>query len=518
MKILEHKKLLRIISILLILSNYNYKSYSQSQIGNDIVGEAAADYSGSSLSLNDSGNIVAIGATNNNNTNGADAGHVRVYEFNGANWVQKGNDIDGEAIADHFGWSLSLNSIGNIVAIGTPESDQNGSRSGHVKVYEWDEVNWAQKGSTLFGQVSNDRFGGSVCLNSSGNILAIGEVKNIAIDNDYGRVKLYEWDGTDWIQKGTTLVGDEIDDGFASSLSLNSNGNILVIGVPYSADNGSSSGKVKIYEWNGTNWIPKGSDIIGEASDDLSGFSISLNSVGNIIAIGAVGNDDNGTFSGQTRIYEWNGTNWLQKGNDIDGEASSDSSGRSVSLNSDGTKIAIGAPRNDGNETANSYNCGHVRIYEWNGLNWEQKGIDIDGETQGEHSGDRVSLSADGNIVVIASTENYSSSGYEVNAGIVKFFDVSNSALNINEFNFEEKIKIFPNPVQNRLQIQLSSSVLGPTLCILNNIGKVIIRRKINKAKATNLEFDIGDLSSGLYFIKIIDSKGNLYYKKLIKK
>ena len=44
---------------------------------------------------------------------------------------------------------------------------------------------------------------------------------------------------------------------------------------------------------------------------------------------------------------------------DIDGEAEGDLSGRSVSMNSAGDRVAIGAPDND--DTTN--NGGHVRVY-----------------------------------------------------------------------------------------------------------------------------------------------------------
>jgi hypothetical protein len=45
-------------------------------------------------------------------------------------------------------------------------------------------------------------------------------------------------------------------------------------------------------------------------------------------------------------------------GQDIDGEASSDHSGNSVSLSSDGSIVAIGANDNDGN---GYYESGHIR-------------------------------------------------------------------------------------------------------------------------------------------------------------
>ena len=60
-------------------------------------------------------------------------------------------------------------------------------------------------------------------------------------------------------------------------------------------------------------------------------------------------------------------------------------SGWSVSLSSDGTTVAIGAHGNDGNGS----NSGHVRIYAWNSATsaWEQQGADIDGEAADDQSG-----------------------------------------------------------------------------------------------------------------------------------
>ena len=38
--------------------------------------------------MDNSGNRIVIGARDNDNGNGANAGHARIYEFNGSNWVQ----------------------------------------------------------------------------------------------------------------------------------------------------------------------------------------------------------------------------------------------------------------------------------------------------------------------------------------------------------------------------------------------------------------------------------------------
>ena len=102
-----------------------------------------------------------------------------------------------------------------------------------------------------------------------------------------------------------------------------------------------------------------GSDIDGEAAGDFSGNSVSLSSDGKRVAIGAPGNDSNGTDSGHVRVYDYSGNAWTQVGGDSDGEAANDLSGISVSLSSDGTRVAIGASENG----SNGNNAGHVRVY-----------------------------------------------------------------------------------------------------------------------------------------------------------
>ncbi|MDC1392377.1 gliding motility-associated C-terminal domain-containing protein, partial [Flavobacteriaceae bacterium] len=110
-----------------------------------------------------------------------------------------------------------------------------------------------------------------------------------------------------------------------------------------------------------TSWTQVSGDIDGEASDDQSGWSVSLSSDGSRVAIGAYFNDGvSGSNSGHVRIYDYDGLAWVQVGADIDGEAASDESGRSVSLSSDGSRVAIGAYNNDGVSGSAS---GHVRVY-----------------------------------------------------------------------------------------------------------------------------------------------------------
>ena len=55
-----------------------------------------------------------------------------------------------------------------------------------------------------------------------------------------------------------------------------------------------------------------------------SGISVSMNSAGDRVAIGAYGNDGTATDAGHVRIYQYASGSWSQLGSDIDGEAASD--------------------------------------------------------------------------------------------------------------------------------------------------------------------------------------------------
>ena len=79
----------------------------------DIDGVLAGDQSGSAISFSSDGNTLAIG-TRADGAEGADT----YFNWDGNNWIQLGQDIDGDETNDHFGISVSLSSDGNIVAIG----------------------------------------------------------------------------------------------------------------------------------------------------------------------------------------------------------------------------------------------------------------------------------------------------------------------------------------------------------------------------------------------------------------
>ena len=116
-----------------------------------------------------------------------------------------------------------------------------------------------------------------------------------------------------------------------------------------------------------------GADINGSA-DNVLGFTVSLSSNGSRMAAGAPYSTGTST-NGYAHVHEKVSSAWVLKGTAIGGEAMSDNFGR-VAISGDGNRLAVGASTNDGNGA----NSGHVRVYNFNGTNWAQMGTDINGE------------------------------------------------------------------------------------------------------------------------------------------
>ena len=56
-------------------------------------------------------------------------------------FLQLGQDIDGEAAGDFSGGSVSVSSDGSIVAIGAKHNGDNGNNAGHVRVTKYTKTN-----------------------------------------------------------------------------------------------------------------------------------------------------------------------------------------------------------------------------------------------------------------------------------------------------------------------------------------------------------------------------------------
>lgn len=315
-----------------------------------VEGLAAGDKSGHSVSASSNGTIVAIGSPGANSGKGV----VRIYKVtsssnNSTQWTLMDSPIEGARENERSGTSVSLSSDGSIVAIGAPSGGALAPK-GITRIYKWtDNTRWAPMGA-IEGATDGDG-GYSVSLSSDGLTVAIGAPSDVVVINGLhqlcGVTRIYDWINNSWALQAKIDGG--VNDVSGTSVSLSSNGHTVAIGAP-----GGNSGKgvTRVYQRATPNWTIVGLPIPGGVANGWSGWSVSLSSDGLAVAVGA---PDANTLKGETRIFKW-GTDprdptryqWSALGNPIVGLATGEQNGYSVSLHSDPNTqthtVAICAP------------------------------------------------------------------------------------------------------------------------------------------------------------------------------
>ena len=223
---------------------YTLNGNTWTRTGSDMNGEATGDHSGTSVAMSADGNRIAIGAPLNDG-NGADSGHVRVYTWNGTTWTKAGSDIDGEATNDNSGYSVAMSADGNRIAIGAILNNGRANDAGHVRVYTWNGTAWTKSGSDIDGEAEFDYLGYSVAMSADGNRIAIGAPLTDDGGDMAGSVRVHTWNGTAWAQTGATINGKAVMETAGHSVAMSANGTRIAIGAIL--DDGVSTGIVRAY-------------------------------------------------------------------------------------------------------------------------------------------------------------------------------------------------------------------------------------------------------------------------------
>lgn len=176
----------------------------------NIYGDSPGDNFGYATAVSGDGTRVVVGATRHDGNNILECamdfycnnGHVKVFELDGADWIQIGLDIDGIEKDSRCGSSVDISADGNIIVIGDRLYDglSNNENYGLVRVFEWDATNdlWLQKGGNLLGNMPGQSFGTSVSISADGSRIAVGgpyDLPSLA-----GTAIVYEWQSPAWIQ------------------------------------------------------------------------------------------------------------------------------------------------------------------------------------------------------------------------------------------------------------------------------------------------------------------------------
>ncbi len=376
------------------------------------------------LSMSSDGSVIAFSELENNTF-----GNVAILEFEEQTWNMLGSSIKGNS-EDKFGFSKSLSADGGTVAIGSPTSNTNGFKSGHVSIYYYDgiESEWYPKGNVVNG-TEHTQLGWSVTLSADGSIVAIGTGSSDPKCHAY----VYAFDETteDWIQKGDcldALLGYEayfpetfLFNNYPAVLS--SNGRVVAIGAPLSNYAGIGSGQVVVYEFNDVlgKWTQRGKLIPSVTAFNLVGASISLSANGNIMAVGSLVNFD-------VLVYQYSSINdeWERFGSKIETQGAEIGTVQ-VSLTSNGLGLTISTMWNF-----------FTYVYDETTFVWIKNFIGT--RDLNNTSFSPFSISADGMTIAVATTEQN-----DVNVWKLKSFETDSTCTDKQDsFNFTITPDKFP--------------------------------------------------------------------------
>jgi hypothetical protein len=381
------------------LGQYNFKQKISS--GSNLATNIGTPYE-TAVALNNDATILMMGGVGDDPNGVMDAGSALIFTGNvQAGWILK-QKLTGDGLNSYFGDSLATNSDGTVLMMGGFGDDPNGVlNAGAALIYTGNAINgWALK-QKITGDSANDQFGSSIAINSDGTVLMMGGVgddPNGVLDA--GAALIYTGNAINGWDLKQKITGDSANDQFGSSIAINSDGTVLMMGGVGDDPNGVlNAGAALIYTGNATNgWVVK-QKITGDNINDQFGSSVAINSEGTVLVMGGFGDDPNGVLNaGAALIYTGNAINGWDLKQKITGDSANDQFGSSIAINGDGTVLIIGKLYDDPNGVLNA---GAALIYTGNAVNgWALK-QKITGDKTDSYFGQTVATNSDGTVVMM---------------------------------------------------------------------------------------------------------------------
>jgi len=297
---------------------------------------AAEDLFGRSVAID--GNLAVIGAFFDGD-NGFRSGSAYVFDVATGGQLFKLLASDGTE-GDRFGWSVAIS--GNLAVIGAYLNGDNGLDSGSAYVFD------VTTGQQLFKLLpsdaeAEDQFGFSVAID--GNLAVIG-----ARLDDNGSGSAYVFDVTTGQQLFKLLASDGMtSDNFGTSVAID--GNLAVIGARTDGDNGSFSGSAYVFDVTTGQQLFK---LLAADGAEFDSFGGSVAIDGHLAVIGAVGDNDIGTRSGSSYVFDVTTGQQLFKLLASDG-TEGDQFGSSIAISGNLAVIAASADDENGSHSGSVY-------------------------------------------------------------------------------------------------------------------------------------------------------------------
>ena len=386
-----------------------------SQIGQSVEGRYRQSFFGHDMAMSADASCIVVSAVQmidvfiNNNDPLMMAGQVRIFKLSEANqWEQVGQDLNGTDFFGHFGWSVDISNSCSTVVIGERYHTNAAIKViGQVKMYRLVNGSWTQISSAIKCEQDVDgtsEMGSGVALSDNEDIFAVA-----AVSYRGGLVRVYKYSSTDdsFTQLGQDLTGrpvgvDESRDRFGHSISISSLGDVVAVGIP---GYDYLIGRVEVFQLVNNIWVARGQGINGTIPTAQFGTRVSISGDATTLAIGTRRHIE------ETPIFRYMNDSWIQLGQGI--------VGMSPTLSFDGNLVALVSPDLSG------FMYYTARVFALSNDEWIQIGQDLDDGTNQTSYNPMIALvlsgdGADGQYLAMSIA--YAGTGKRIYAGVTKIY------------------------------------------------------------------------------------------------
>ena len=419
--------------------------YAQNVVGDLIVGTEVLDGTGDAVAISGTGNRIVVGSDMEFINDTVKAGVVRVYEFNGDQWQQLGQDITGELNDDEVGNSVCMSSDGSRIAVGS---------SLGAKVYDFSGSVWQQVGGlmTLPAMESYTDIDGLRFSDDANTLLIAGNTRSVDI-------AIFELVGNEWVQKGSDFPED-----LRTSMALSANGNRIAVVAKSSVPD--INWEIRVFELQDNTW-----EIVGDSIRPPQGFWFAegFDITGDGTRIVAALEDPENSGDAGVATYDLTDDVWVLDTALIELFVPT-RWGTTLRLSRDGNTFVFGTAF-DFSVVDQTY----VVVYRFVGEEWMLLGDTLQGYAHDETAEGHVDITDDGSRIVMGGIRRTS----EDSLGFAKVYDYSN-VTGVDVYTEVASTTLYPNPAQDELHIVLDKLHGNTAIQLFNFNGQLVYKQSLS--------------------------------------
>jgi len=271
---------------------------------------------------------------------------------------------DPEAF-EWFGYAVAVSGDTAVVTARRDDNDTDDGatfwREGSAYVFTRSGSVWTQQAKLRADDLSRDPWFGTHA-DIQGDTLVVGARKDDQKGEDAGAAYVFTRTGNTWSQQAKLMASDgDAFDLFGTYVALD--GNLLAVGAHGNDDDGNGSGSAYVFVRDGTNWTEEGKLTADDAAaGDLFGIRLSLS--GNTVVVGS---PQHGIGPGAAYVFGRGGFSWSQQAKltASDGVVG-DGYGFTVGIS--GNVVIVGADTEDGDVVDSD--AGAVYVYQRSPIGW----------------------------------------------------------------------------------------------------------------------------------------------------